>query len=107
MPPLKPKFININGEKEELFYIGELANSLGRTTQTVRKWEIGGIIPKTIFKDKSSRRMYTQGQIDIIVQIAEDCSIMQGQSIGNTLFSARVHKALAEYNKRYFKEEKK
>lgn len=41
-----------NGEKIKLYPINVLANELGRTSQTIRKWEVAGILPKPIFKDK-------------------------------------------------------
>ncbi len=102
MPPTKPKVVTVNGQKLELHYINSLAYALGRSTQTIRKWEIAGVIPNTCFKDKVGRRMYTQDQIDIVVEIAEKCQIKQGLSIANTSFSAKVHKALEEHNKKYF-----
>ena len=102
MPPIKPKTIKVKGEEVEIYYINELAMALGRTTQTIRKWEIAGVIPNSCFKDKNGRRMYTAEQIQIIVEIAEKCQIKQGQSIANTSFSRRVHKALEEHNKKYF-----
>jgi DNA-binding transcriptional MerR regulator len=101
MPPIKSKFVTVNGEKVEVFYINELAYALGRDTQTVRKWEIAGVIPKSVFKDSSNRRMYSREQIDLVVKIAEECKIKQGLSIANTSFSARVHREMAELNKKY------
>ncbi|MBO8161060.1 MAG: MerR family transcriptional regulator [Thermosipho sp. (in: Bacteria)] len=92
----------INGEEVELYYINELAHALGRTSATIRKWEISGVLPDATFKDKVGRRMYTKEQIDTIVRIAEECRIRQGHSIANTGFSRKVHKALAELNKKYF-----
>lgn len=102
MPPTHSKKITVNGQVIELFYINSLAFALGRSPQTVRKWEISGVLPSTCFKDKMGRRMYTREQIDLIVQVAEKCQIKQGLSIANTSFSARVHKALEEHNKKYF-----
>jgi len=103
MPVKDSKKIKINDKEYELFYISALAYALGRSEQTIRKWEIAGVIPNTLFKDKFGRRMYTQTQIDIIVSIAEECKIKQGLSIANTSFSTKVHKALAEHNKIYMK----
>lgn len=36
-----------NGIKMKLYTIGSLASALGRSSATVRKWEISGILPKT------------------------------------------------------------
>ena len=38
-----------NGEKIKLYPINVLANELGRTSQTIRKWEVAGILPKPHF----------------------------------------------------------
>ena len=91
----------INGEEVNLFYIDRLASELGRTPQTIRKWEVSGILPKPIFRDKLGRRLYSQEQIDAIVECAEKSNVRQGYSVANTNFSVRVHKALDEINKKY------
>lgn len=91
-----------NGEKITLYPISRLAEELGRTSQTIRKWEIAGILPKAIFKDKNGRRMYSWEQIETIVQIAEECNIRQGYSVSNTSFPSKVHDALNTLNKKYY-----
>lgn len=101
MPPINSKKIKINGKEIELYYISTLAEALGRSTQTVRKWEISGVLPKTMFKDKNGRRMYSDEQINIIVNVAEECQIKQGLTIANTSFSARVHRRINELNQTY------
>lgn len=91
----------INGLEVELFYIDKLASELGRTPQTIRKWEVSGILPKPIFKDKNGRRLYSEDQINAIVQCAEQSNVRIGYSIANTNFSPRVFKALEEVNSKY------
>lgn len=93
--------VTINGEVIELFYIEKLASELGRTPQTIRKWEVSGILPKPIFKDKVGRRLYSLEQINAIVDCAEKSNVRIGYSIANTNFSVRVHKALNEINNKY------
>lgn len=95
------KTIKINDEEVKLYYISSLALALGRTSQTVRKWEIAGHIPKSIFKDKEGRRLYSEEQIATIVHVAEECKIVGGYPISNTNFPVKVHKALSELNKKY------
>lgn len=97
----KKQTLTINGEEIELFYIERLATELGRTPQTIRKWEVSGILPKPIFKDKQGRRLYTQEQINAIVECAEKSNVRIGYSIANTNFSPRVYKALNEINQKY------
>lgn len=47
---------------------------IDRTTQSVRKWESRGIIPRSIFK-RGKDRLYSQEQIDCIVRCAVKCNI--------------------------------
>lgn len=101
MPVANKQTVVINGEELELFYVDKLASELGRTPQTIRKWEVSGILPKPIFKDKNNRRLYSQEQIDAIVECAERSNVRQGYSVANTNFSVRVFKALNEINNRY------
>ena len=75
-----------DGSTIELFYIGTLANRLGRVSNTIRKWEIAGILPKTGFTDKMGCRLYSQEQIDVIVKTAEEAKISTGRSIFATSF---------------------
>lgn len=91
-----------NGVVVTLYSINTLAEELGRTSQTIRKWEVAGILPKAIFKDRNGRRMYSQEQIDTIVRVAEECNIRQGYSVSNTSFPSKVHNALEELNKKYY-----
>lgn len=101
MPAVKQTFKLPNGENIELFYIGALANALGRSTNTIRKWEIGGIIPDPCFKDSLGRRLYSQEQIDTIVRCAEKSKIRQGASIAKTSFTQRCYRELEQLKKKY------
>lgn len=100
MPPLKKTCKLPNGETVELFYIGTLAKSLGRTTNLVRKWEISGTIPDPCFRDKFNCRLYTQEQIDIIVRCAEEAKIQQGRRIPQS-FKHRLYKELDKLKQKY------
>ena len=101
MPALKQNFKLPNGQVIELFYIGTLANALGGTTNTIRKWEIAGVIPDPCFQDANGRRLYSQEQIDAIVRCAEKAKIKQGLSIANTSFSQWCHKELDALKEKY------
>lgn len=90
--PSKKSYTFPDGEEIELFYIGTLANCLGRESKTIRKWEISGVIPPALFRDEHNNRMYSKEQIDLIVKIAEKTKISQGSSYAT--FSNRVHKQL-------------
>src|SRR5574344_1272427 len=94
-----------NGEEIDLYYIGTLASALGRATDTIRKWEIAGIIPDPFFKDANGRRLYSMEQIEAIVGCAERAKIKQGSSIAGTSFSRGCHAELEEIRKKYVKED--
>ena len=40
---------DINGVEVVMYSIGDLAQELGRESQTIRKWELNGVIPPTRF----------------------------------------------------------
>ncbi len=91
-----------NGLNIELYPIGALAAALGRLPDTVRKWEVSGILPPTPFKHDQRRvRLYSQEMIDIIVSCAEKAHISQGRSISHTPFQKMVHEELDVLYKRY------
>jgi hypothetical protein len=99
--PSKKVFTFPDGEVIDLFYIGELAHRLGRETKTIRSWEISGVIPKTIFKDNSGNRMYSQEQIDTIVSCAEEAQIKQGSKLTHSAFANNVYKQLEVLTESY------
>lgn len=101
MPALYQNCKLPNGEIVKMYYIGTLANALGRSTSSIRKWEIGGIIPDSCFRDAYGRRLYTMEQIMTIADCAEKCKIKQGASIANTSFSAKCHRALEALKEKY------
>ena len=93
-----------SGRKIELFYIKTLAEELGRSTLSIRRWEIAGIIPDPVFRDKTGKRLYSQEQIDTIAQCAFDAKIKQGGSIACTSFTPKVHKRLKKLKIKYLEE---
>lgn len=101
MPPVKYNFTFPNGENMEMYYIGTLCKSLGRTPAIIRKWEISGVIPDPCFRDPQGRRLYSQEQIDVINHAAEKCHISQGRAMWKTQFSTQVSKALEELREKY------
>lgn len=102
MPTSENKTCILNGKKVRLYYIGTLAKRLNRTTTTIRIWESSGIIPESWFKDKFGKRLYTQEQIDIIIQCAEECDIKQGKKMSMTDFSVECHRRFNELHQKYF-----
>lgn len=87
------------GFSTTLYNINVVANALGRTSQTIRKWEIAGVIPKTPFKSEG-RRLYAKEQIEILVECAEKAHISTGKKISQTTFTANVDKKWKElFNK--------
>ena len=95
------EYTSPTGVKTTLYSIGELADRLGRSPQTVRKWEIGGILPPTPFKI-SRVRYYSEEHIQLIVESAEKSKIKVGKAINDTQFSSRCYKGFEELNKLFF-----
>ena len=92
----------ITGRKTTLYNIGVVAEASGRTPQTIRKWEVGGVIPPTPFKQKG-KRLYSIEHIDAIVKCAESSHIMQGSRISQTAFSKKLYREFQKVNDLFFK----
>ena len=100
------EYTSPTGRKTTLYPIGTLAYVLGRGVQTIRKWEIGGIIPKTPFTVKG-RRMYSKEHIACILQAAETSHICMGSNISETGFSNKVYREFQKLNQLFFVEDSK
>ena len=95
----------ITGRSTTLYNIGVVAEAIGRTSQTIRKWEVGGVIPPTPFRQKG-KRLYSKEHIDAIVKCAEKAKIMQGSKTSKTTFSNNLYKEFQKVNDLFFKEVK-
>ena len=91
------------GVKTKLYNIGTLAYAVGRDTQTIRKWEIAGILPPTPFR-VGGKRMYSKEHIDAVVDSATRSKIKNGSSIAQTQFSQRLYRNFEKINKMFFGE---
>lgn len=64
--------LDVNGNLQKVFRIGEVAQSLGRSQQTIRKWEKDGLLPgRTI---ETSHRYYTAVQVQ---QMGKLCLVLE------------------------------
>jgi hypothetical protein len=89
-----------------LYPIAKLSKALKdvgipRDTYTIRKWERDKLIPPAIFRDEGNKRLYSQEQIDCLVEVALQCEIQRGVSFANSDFSKLVWTRLTEINKKY------
>lgn len=96
------KLAKINGDTVKLYYVGELARRIGRSSASIRFWEGKGIIPQTEFRDKRGRRLYTEEQIEAVVKAAKENHIQKGRPIAETNFSVDCHNAFNLLHKKYF-----
>lgn len=85
----------IGGEKRTMFTTGDLARRLDRQDQTIRKWERQGIIPKTPFRSKTNRRLYTEEQVMAIVDCVEKYKLKPGVATPSE-FIVEVHENFLE-----------
>ena len=93
-----------SGVETKLYNIGVVAEAIGRTSQTIRKWEVAGIIPPTPFK-QNGKRLYSKEHIDAIVKCAEKTKIMQGSKLSQTMFSSKLYEEFQRVNDLFFKKE--
>lgn len=86
-----------------LYNIATVGSALGRTSQTVRKWEIGGVIPKTPFT-KNGQRLYSKEHIDALILAAEKAHLMQGSRVTKTYFSRYAFEEFEKVHTKLFGE---
>lgn len=58
------------GVEVRVFKIGEVAQQIGRSAQTIRLWEEDRLIPKPVFKN-TAHRLYTEHQAKLLADFAE------------------------------------
>jgi hypothetical protein len=76
-----------------------------RTTQTIRKWEVNGVIPPSIFRI-GTKRLYSAEQVETICRVAKECNIRQGSSASLSEFSNKIFVELKKVNDKLKKEYK-
>lgn len=86
----KVKFVSVGGAKFELHTIGYVAQKVGRSTLTLRRWERLSIIPSPVFKSKTGRRLYTNEEIDLLGRLIEELGLRRGLNILETRFHELV-----------------
>ena len=96
------------GVQTTLYNISTAADAIGRTAQTLRKWEVSGVLPPTPFKVQG-KRMYSKEHIDAIVECAESSKLKNGTAIKDTAFSKHLYQRFEALNELFFgaKKEKK
>jgi hypothetical protein len=101
----KPQVKPFNGGYREFFGVGDLARALHRDAVTMRKWEANGVIPKATYvisgkTANGNRRLYTREQIEVIVSIAKEEGLFDGDPRGiritDTRFTERVKEAFEQ-----------
>lgn len=92
-----------NGKTTTLYNIGYLAEQVGRTSQTIRRWEISGIIPPTPFRQQG-KRLYSKEHVEAVVKYAEKYRITLGNPIPKG-FAKSLYKSFQELNDYFFKED--
>lgn len=102
-PRLSQVFLDANDKPMRLYYIGALAEALGKRPVTVRSWITKGVLPDAGLRtaevdgtvSTAGRRLWTREQIEVIVAIARSEKIIGGdrrrvQRLDDTNFRARV-----------------
>ncbi len=69
VPPTRTLIYNGTKHTVKVYRIGEVADRIERTPQTVRLWERYKFIPKSIFP--GTQRVYTENQIQLMGKLAK------------------------------------
>lgn len=85
----------VNGRTIEFFFIGSVAQVLGRSPNTVRSWIDKGYLPNAPFRIASrtangQHRMWTRAQVEAILRVAQEEGILDGARVGSTEFTVRI-----------------
>jgi hypothetical protein len=103
---VKGKVYDLPGMGEvPLYPISRIARELTkaglpRTTQTIRKWELWGVLPPALFyADATGKRLYTMDQIECIVRVALACDIKRG--LERDEFKEKIWQELTKLNEKY------
>lgn len=95
-----PRRYTIKGETQEFYPVGALAKALNRDSVTIRAWIRKGWLPKARYqtpkiygsRGDAARRLWTRGQIEMIVRIAQEEGVLEGKvdKMDSTKFVERV-----------------
>jgi len=96
--------LEIGGEEipVKMFTSGQLSKRLGRKSQTVRVWEKRGLIPEAIYRSAAKDRLYTEFQVNLILQAYDRAEEEFGEKavthrISSTSFFGAVRKIWEDY----------
>lgn len=94
-----------NGKPAFMYPIGYLAATLGRTSLTIRQWEISGLLPDSGFRDTNGARLYTRDQVSVVVSAAERAQLSRRKPAKHTHFRRWVHKGFERLREEYERKE--
>lgn len=88
-----------NGETKRFYTVGILAKALGKSSQTIRKWENWGYIPRSQYRfpgrsssthhrKEGQRRLYTREQIEGVVSVAYETGVLTTEGKANNVGSS-------------------
>lgn len=97
------EYTSPTGKTTTLYNISVIAEAIGRTSQTVRKWEVAGTIPPTPFK-QSGKRLYSKEHIDALVKCVEKYKVRMGEQIPVS-FKKAIYAEFQRLNDYFFKED--
>lgn len=100
----KPIYYFFKGEEREFFVIRNLADAIGYSPQSIRKWEDRGLLPRSGYRAPSAqgpmaqgtrkgRRLWTRAQINAILQIAEEEGVILNKQPPTKAFAIKVLRA--------------
>lgn len=91
------RFKKVGGTAVEAFRIGKAAEIIGRSVQSIRKWEQLGIIPSPVVP--SSHRYYTAYQVMLMKELADIIDLARHERGG--LLQAAIETKSAEIKSKW------
>ena len=88
----------VGGKLVRVYRLGEVAKMIGRSQQTVRKWEAEGYIPKPSIT--SAHRFYTDHQVKLLSELADliEVTWKGNREVFTTVVAAKRAEISANWN---------
>lgn len=101
MPKVKTSVKLPTGEVLELYYVKTFADTIGRSTQTIKKWHRENIIPDTFFHDKDGSKLYSREMMNVVKKAMGISKATRGRRLDLSPFSPTVYREWEKLKLKY------
>ena len=89
------ELMEVKGKRIAFYSIGEFASMIDRDSQTIRKWEYGGVLPPTVFKRRTGVRIYPEPVVMEVKKLCKKYKLRQGKPMAKE-FSVEATEKIKE-----------